>query len=164
MLADLLTELREKGEVIPADVMNDLRSAKTMIQVLKADPTHTENIPRIETYLENVEFQIISAAQERFGTECVERWMKKLEKARRLVSEGEKPAPRFIPGIQRGKRWVRVQVSEETSQRDIKILAEENRLSHKLQEDGYVLVYGDNENIISFIKKLAEKFRSARKL
>jgi hypothetical protein len=35
VLADLLAELQEKGETIPADVINDLRSAKTMIQVLK---------------------------------------------------------------------------------------------------------------------------------
>lgn len=40
--SDLLTELREKGEAIPADVMNDLCFAKTLIQILKADLTHTE--------------------------------------------------------------------------------------------------------------------------
>jgi len=33
----LHAELREKGEMIPADVVNDLRSAKTVIQILKAD-------------------------------------------------------------------------------------------------------------------------------
>jgi len=29
VLADLIVELRKKGEVIPANVMNDLKSAKT---------------------------------------------------------------------------------------------------------------------------------------
>ena len=164
VLGDLLTELRKKGETIPVDVMNDLRSAKTMIQVLKADPTYSENIPRIETYLENVEFQLIFVAQSKFGSEYVEEWMKKLEAARRRVYEGEKVPPRFVPGIPRGKRWVRVQVLEETPQRDIERLAEENKLSHKIQEDGYILVYGKNENIKSFVKKLAERFHSARKL
>ena len=162
-LADLLTELRKKGETIPADVMNDLRSAKTMIQILKADPTHTENIPRIETYLENVEFHLISAAQEKFGSEYVERWMKKLEEARRKVYEMEEAAPRFVPGIPRGKRWVRVQISHDTPQRSIERLAKENKLSHKMQKDGYMLVYGERESIKSFVKKLAEKFRNARK-
>lgn len=162
VLADLLTELRKTGETIPPHVMNDLRSAKTMIQILKADPRHTENIPRIETYLENVEFHLISAAQEKFGTESVERWMKKLEEARSRVYE-EEEAPRFVPGIPRGERWVRVQTSEETPQRDIEELAEENRLSYKMQEDGYILVYGKNENIKSFVKRLAKKFRGAGK-
>lgn len=164
VLADLLTELRNKGEVVPADVMNDLRSAKTMIQILKADSTHVENIPRIEIYLENVEFCLISAAQERFGSEYVERWMKKIEEARRRVPKGEKAAHRFIPGIPRGERWVRVQVSEETSQRDIEVLAEEKKLSYKMQEGSYVLVYGKNANVKAFVKKLAEKFRSAREV
>ena len=164
VLADLLTELRKTGETIPAYVMNDLRSAKTMIQILKADPTHTENIQRIETYLGNVEFHLISAAQDKLGSESVERWMKKLEEARKRVYEKEEAVPRFVPGIPRGKRWVRVQASEETPQRDIEILAEENRLSYKMQEDGYALIYGNSENIKSFVKKLAEKFRNARKL
>jgi hypothetical protein len=164
VLSDLLTELRKKGETIPADVVNDLRSAKTMIQVLKADLTHIENIPRIETYLENVEFHLISTAQDKLGVESVERWMKKLEEARRRVYQEEKATPRFVPGIPRDKRWVRVQVTEDTPRKDIERLAEENRLSSKMQEDGYVLVYGKNENIKSFLKKMAERFRSARKL
>jgi hypothetical protein len=161
-LSDLLTELRQKGEVIPPDVIDDLRSAKTMIHVLKADPRHTENIPRVETYLENVEFQLISAAQERFGTEYVELWMKKLEEARR-VTEGKETASRFVPGVPRGKHWVRVQVSEETPESHIEKLAEENRLSFEMRDDGYVLVWGKNANVKSFVKRLAEKLRSARK-
>jgi len=48
VLADLFTDLKAKGETIPAHIMEDLRSAKTMIHVLEADPTHIENIPRIE--------------------------------------------------------------------------------------------------------------------
>jgi len=163
VLADLLTELRKKGEAIPTDLMYDLRSAKTMIQILKADPTHIENIPRIETYLENVEFCLTSVAEEKFGTEYVEQWMKKLEGARRRVPEKEKAPPRFVPGIPKGKRWVRVQVSEKTPQRYIERLAEQNRLSYKMQEDQYVLIYGGNANVKAFVKKLAEKFRNARK-
>ena len=164
VLADLLTEVRKKGEAIPAGVMKDLHSAKTMIHILKADPTHIENIPRIETYLENVEFCLISTAQERFGTEYAEQWMKKLDEARKSVPEREETAPRFVPGIPRGKRWVRVQVSEDTPQKDIELLAEENGLSSKMQDDGYMLVYGKKKNVKSFVKKLAEKVRSLRKL
>jgi hypothetical protein len=162
VLADLLAELRKKGAAIPADVMDDLRSAKTMIQILKADPMHTENIPRIETYLENVESHLITMSQERFGTEYVTLWMKRLEEARR-VSEGRATATRFVPGVPRGKDWVRVEISEEAPQSDIEKFADENGLSSKTQDDRYVLVYGKNANIKSFVKKLAERLRSARK-
>ena len=104
VLADLLTELRKKGEKIPTDVMNDLRSAKTMIQILKADPTHIENIPRIETYLRNVESYAILMAQEKLGTGFVEQWLRKLEKARKTkIEEKEEVTPRFVPGLPRIK-------------------------------------------------------------
>ncbi|TET20662.1 DUF2096 domain-containing protein [Candidatus Bathyarchaeota archaeon] len=156
VLADLITELRKKGAVIPASVMNDLRSAKTMIQIFKADPSHIKNIPRIETYLENVEFYLISMAQEKFGSEFVEHWMGKLGVARKRISGEEevKVVSRFVSGLPRGKCWVRVQVSEDTPQEDIENLAEENGLLHKMQENGFVLVYGDDESVKSFIKRL----------
>ena len=165
VLADLITELRKKGEVIPASVMDDLRSAKTMIQIFKADPSHAENIPRIETYLENVEFCLISMAQEKFGSEFVEHWMGKLGMTRKRISGEEevKVVSRFVSGLPRGKCWVRVQVSEDTPQENIEKLAEKNGLLHKMQENGFVLVYGDDESIRSFVKRLRLQQDSLRR-
>jgi len=164
VLADLLTELRKKSEKIPPNVMNDLRSAKTMIQILKADPTHIENIPRIETYLRNVESYAIFMAQEKLGTEIVEQWLRKLEKAKKIKIEGKKEvAPRFVPGLPRDKNWVRVQISEDTPRKDVESLVKENKLSCKMQKNGYMLVYGNGESIKSFVKKMAEKFHGTRK-
>ena len=164
VLADLLTELRKKGEKIPTDIMNDLRSAKTMIQILKADPTHIENIPRIETYLRNVESHAIFTAQKKLGTEIVELWLRKLEKAKRIkIEEKEEVSPRFVPGLPRDKKWVRVQISKDTPKEDVERLAKENKLSCKMQKNGYMLVYGNEESIKSLVKKMAEKFRGTRK-
>jgi len=163
VLADLLTELRKKGEKIPPDVMNDLRSAKTMIQILKANQTHLEGIPRIETYLRNVESFAVLVAQEKLGTEFVERWLRKLEKAKKTEIEEEKVTPRFVPGLPRDKNWVRVQISEDTPKEDVETLVKKNKLSCKMQKNGYMLVYGNGESIKSFVKKMAEKFRGTRK-
>jgi len=163
VLENLITELRNKGQLIPANVMNDLHSAKTMIQVFKADTTHVENIPRIETYLESVEAQLISMAQEKVGSKFVAKWMEKLDEARRKVSEEKEEGARFVPGLPRDKHWVRVQISEDTPRKEIEKLAEENNLSHKMQKDGYMLVYGDDENIKAFVKKMAAKFHRTRK-
>ena len=163
VLADLLTELRKKGEKIPPDVMNDLRSAKTMIQILKANQTRLEGIPRIETYLRNVESFAVLVAQEKLGTEFVERWLRKLEKAKKTEIEEEKVTPRFVPGLPRDKNWVRVQISEDTPKEDVETLVKKNKLSCKMQKNGYMLVYGNGESIKSFVKKMAEKFRGTRK-
>jgi len=165
VLADLFTELRKKGEKIPTNVINDLRSAKTMIEILKADPTHIENIPRVETYMGNVESHLIFVAQEKFGSEFVEQWMKRLEEARKVVKVRKRveAGQRFVPGIPPGKHWVRIQISEDAPREDVERLVKENKLSCKMQKNGYMLVYGNSESIKSFVKRMAEKFRGTRK-
>lgn len=163
VLADLVTELRRRDEAIPPEIMEDLRSAKTMIQILKADPARTETLTRIETYLEKVESRLFHIAQEKIGPEHAEQWMQKLAKARRKIHEEVTLPPRFVPGLPRDKHWVRIHVSEDTPREDIEKLAEERGLSYRMQENGYLLVYGDEKGIKSFIKKMAEKFRGARK-
>ncbi|MBT8171645.1 DUF2096 family protein, partial [Candidatus Bathyarchaeota archaeon] len=55
ILSNFLTELKKNGKKIPTNVVKDLRSAKTIIQVRKVDPTHRETISRIDKYLRNVE-------------------------------------------------------------------------------------------------------------
>jgi len=159
-LADLITEFRRKGESIPSNVMEDLRAAKTMIQVLKADPTRMENVPSIEMYLGNVESYLIFEAQKKFGSEFVEEWLQKIKEAREIKAVGEKPAlsSKFVSGLPKGQRWVRIQVSKETPEGAIKRLAEETGLSFKAQKDGYLLVYGDDDKLKLFVKKAAEKF------
>jgi len=160
-LADLITEFRRRGESVPSNVMEDLRAAKTMIQVLRADPTRTENVPSIELYLANVESHLIFEAQKKFGSEFAEEWMKKIKEARETKAAGEKPEPssKFVPGLPRGQKWVRVQVSKETPEKEIKKLAEETGLSFKVQRDGYVLVYGEDERLKLFVKQAGEKLR-----
>jgi len=164
-LADLITEFRKRDETIPPDIMEDLRAAKTMIQVFKADPSHVENVPSIETYLGNVESYLILTGQKRLGSEFVEKWMQRLREAREKVpKEGAtKAVSRFVPGLPRGKRWLRVKISKETPKREIERLAEESGLSCKTQRDGYVLVYGGGEELKSFVKRMSDKLRISKK-
>lgn len=153
VLADLIVELRKKGETIPANVMNDLRSAKTMIQVFKADPKHIENITRIETYLESVESYLFLVAQEKYGAKFVEEWMEKLSQSRRKLEEAE-TVSKFVSGLPRGKHWVRVQISKDTPRKEIERLAKEEKLFCKMQKNGYMLVYGNIKSVKSFVKNL----------
>jgi len=162
VLADLLAELQESGKKIPADVINDLRSAKTMIQVLKADPAHTENISRIDTYLRNVEAYAILTLEKQ-GTENVEEWLKKLKGPKRVENNEKKDADRFVTKVPRDKDWMRIQISEDIPREEMKKRVKEEGLSYRIQKNGYMLVFGNRENIKSLVKKLAEQFRGARK-
>jgi len=163
-LNDLIIEFRKKGETIPSEVMADLRAAKTLMHVLKAGPTKKENVPTIEMYLGNVESHLIFAAQAKFGSEFVNQWMKKLRAAREKpdVKVPAETASKFVPGLPRGQHWVRVQVSQETPKEEIEELVEENGLACKMQDDGYMLVYGEGEKLKRFIKRTAAKLRVAK--
>jgi len=169
ILDDLIVEFRKRGEVIPTNVIEDLRAGKTMIQVLKADPTRAENIPSIEMYLGNVESYLIFTAHQKFGAEFAERWMKKLREARKTIRIAEEertwePASKFVLGVPRDQKWLRVQVSAETPRNEIKKLAAECGLSTRMQTDGYMLVYGDGEKLKLFVHKTGEKFQKRKGL
>ncbi|MDH5450009.1 MAG: DUF2096 domain-containing protein [Candidatus Bathyarchaeota archaeon] len=163
VLAELIKELRKRGETIPANVMKDLRSAKTMIQVFKADTAHIENIPQIEKYLGSAESYLFLMVEEKYGRELFEEWMEKLSLARRKVEERKETVSKFVPGLPRGKHWLRIQISKQTPRKEIERLVKEEKLSCKIQKNGYMLVYGNIESIKSFVKMLAEKSRETKK-
>ena len=162
VLADLLMELQKKGEKIPTDIMNDLRSAKTIIHILNADPTHFENVSRIDTYLRNVESHIILTA-EKLGIEDMEEWLKKIKypkPVKKPQDEQEKPS-RFISGIPREVNWVRIKILENTPLEKVKKLVKSNGLSYKKHKKDYIIVYGTKNNMKSFMRMMTKQFHSS---
>jgi hypothetical protein len=154
-LDNLVAEFRMRGATITSHVMEDLRAAKTLIKILKTDSKRVENIPTIGAYLDNVESYLIIEAHTKFGVEFADEWMEKLKKARKVVTEEKafESSSKFVHGLPRGKHWIRFQVSEETPQKYLEALADKCGLSYKMQDDGYILVYGDNEKLRWFIEK-----------
>jgi len=160
VLEDLLAELQGRGEAIPSEIIGDLRSAKTLIQILKADPTHTEYLPEIEAYLGSVEAYIVFKMKEKIGPQYADECIRKIGEARRRVpKEEEAQALRFVPGLPRDRPWIRIQVSKETPRGEIEKLAEEKGLEYKMQDNGYIIIYGDGEKIKALVKKLAERLK-----
>ena len=166
VLADLIAEFRKRGETIPPEIMEDLRSARSLIQVLHANPHHSGDTTQIEVYLNNVEFYLMPRAHEKFGQAFADQWMKKLEKARMgAIEEGiaGSTAYKFLPGMPRDIPWLRIRISDGVPQDTVETLARESGLSYASQEKDYLLVYGGKEELQSFVKKMAIKFRGARK-
>jgi hypothetical protein len=163
-LETLIAEFRKRQIAIPPEVMTSLRSAKTMIKVYNADPSRRESIPDIENYLLNVESNLINIAREKLGQTFMEQWLEKLEKARKEKNkEAKASTSRFIPRLPRDGHWIRVLPSEGILRENVEELAGELGLSCKMQEDGYLLVYGSKEKLRDFVKKMAEKCRGTRK-
>lgn len=158
VLEEMITDLRKRGASTPANVVNDLKSAKTLINVLRADPSRFETSQKIEEYLNNVESYLISEGQ-KFGDKYIEEWLKKLEEANRKIDE-EESVSRFVPGLPREQCWVRVKPSDEMPLDVLKALAEELNLSLEVQSDGCLLIYGGDENVKDFVKKMATRYGS----
>lgn len=157
ILEEMITDFRKKGVPVPAEVMNDLKSANTMIKILKADPSCGETSQKIEEYLGSVESYLISEGQKIFGAEYVEEWLKRLEEASRKTTEEEKETT-FIPSLPKEQKWIRVKPSAELPLEKLKLTAKKSQLSFKVQDDNYLLVYGEDERIKEFVKKMATKY------
>jgi hypothetical protein len=158
VLEEMLIDIRRRGIQIPTNVFNDLKYARTLINVLKADPSKLDTGQKIEECLNGVESYLISEGQ-KFGDKYVEEWIRKLEDAYRRMDEDE-IFSRFVPGLPREQRWIRVKLSDEIPVEKLKALAEELKLSSEVQMGGYLLVYGEEEHIKQFVKKMATLYGS----
>jgi hypothetical protein len=162
ILADLLKELQKKGEDIPPEILEDLRSTKVMIQILKMDSTHIDTMIRIERYLRKIESYVILTS-ERLGKEISEMWLRKL-KDQPIVERMEKPKKesKFITGIPRNTKYIRIRISDDVTIDEVLKTANENNLTLRNRKNGFIIVYGDKEKIKSFVKKMAKKFHSTK--
>ena len=75
VLEDMMLELRKKSVAIPSNVINDLRSAKLMIEISEAEGCGGEDSQKVEEYLRNIESNVITEAQKVLSSETVDQWL-----------------------------------------------------------------------------------------
>ncbi|MEM2118810.1 MAG: DUF2096 family protein [Candidatus Bathyarchaeia archaeon] len=157
VLEKMVADFRKKGKSVPSEVMVDLKSARTLIRVAEAGASHAETYPQIEGYLANVEAYLVSEGERSFGKEYVDEWLKRLNEASRMIEAetGEKP---FVSGVPREEKWVRITPSTEMSIEKLKALASATGLSCQIQEGGSLVVYGKDEDVKAFVKKMTTEY------
>jgi len=158
ILEEIVADFRKRGREIPLEVMNDLKSARTMIRILSTGSNREDTVQKIEEYIRSLESYLVSEGQKQFGPEYVDEKLKRLSEARGKTSEEEVEEARFVFGVPREQKWVRARPTAELSLEKLKLLAEESRLSHKIQNDGTLLVHGKDEDIKAFVKKMTTKY------
>lgn len=162
ILADVITDLRGSGEDVPPNITSDLRSAKTMIEIIKADRSRPENISRLEEYLSSVEAYVLSAAKDKFGEKYVNDVLRRICEVE--VEEAyQESQMRFRPGLPKEEKWIRVQITDEAPLEVIRSIADECSLKCRVEEDGYVLVYGGDEEIKCFVRRMAGVIRESKR-
>jgi hypothetical protein len=166
VLEILMLVLQKKSKKIPVEVLRDLKSAKTLINVSKAESeTRAETIMKIETYLSNVETYLLILAEE-LGKEFADEYLKKIHMTRIEIREDlEKKSfqkdtetkSRFISGIRRDEHWIRIKIDEDIKREFVEEVAEELDLNFRMQNDGFLLVHGDQGKIKRLVRKIADE-------
>jgi hypothetical protein len=158
LLEAMMLELKKSGVTIPAKVIEDLRSAKSMIQLTYAEGSHGDALQKAEEYLANVEAYVVTEGQTVFGPEKVDEWLGQLEMANAEVCGEMAVCNKFVMGIPRDQKWVRIEPMGELTAEKVQALAGVHYMQVKVQADNRLVVYGSAENLRAFLKMMtAEK-------
>jgi hypothetical protein len=68
---------------------------------------------------------------------------------------------KFVVGIPKGSHWFRVQNEYLQNIGDYNRLLEKYKLETRPQDDDFVLIYGDKEKSVEFLKELGELTKEA---
>lgn len=155
LLEDMMLELKKSGVTIPSKVVEDLRSAKSMIQLTNTEGgSHGDALQKAEEYLANVEAYVMTEGQQVFGSEKVDGWLLRLEEANAKACMDEVVCCKFVTGVPRDQKWVRVEPMGDLTAEKVQKLAVEHALQVKTQADGRLVVYGSAENLKAFLKAM----------
>ncbi|MGA2386605.1 MAG: DUF2096 family protein [Candidatus Bathyarchaeia archaeon] len=165
VLEDLMIELRKKGFETPSNVISDFRSAKLMIKIGEAGEGSGDATMKLETILASVESDLITEAQNVLAEKEVDLWLKRLDEASlptcEMRAESEKG---FITGVPRDQKWIRIEPIPNLPAEKLTQIAKENSLSVNKQKDGRLVVYGQQEGLKAFLKKMTEEAQPKTKV
>jgi hypothetical protein len=158
VLEDLMLELRKKGFETPSNVISELRSAKNMIKISQAGESPGDATMKLEEILGSVESDLVTEAQNVMVQEEVDEWLKRLDEASlptceiKAVSEST-----LVVGVPKDQRWIRIVPMPNLSAMKLQQIAKDHRLSVNQEKDGRLVVYGQQEGIKAFLKKMTEE-------
>ena len=155
VLEEMLIDLEKKNIVIPENILSDLRSAKSMIKLHCTSAKGAgDALQKAEELSANVEAYLAEEAQKIFGSKHVDAWLRRLEEANAQVCEESIIENKFVTGVPRDQKWVRVEPIKALPAARIVQIAEEQSLQVKTEADGRLVVYGQPEGIKAFVKKM----------
>jgi hypothetical protein len=158
ILEDMTLKLRRKGVEIPANIINDLRSAKSMLEISTAEKGSGDFLAKIQECTDNVEAFLTAQVEKTFGVKAADDFLKQLEDSSCPTCQTGQPTRKtenkFVSGVPRDQKWIRVEPIDGLSDEKLRQMAQEQNLSVSPQEDGKLVVYGKPEDIKAFVKKM----------
>ncbi|MDQ1279560.1 MAG: hypothetical protein QG670_822 [Thermoproteota archaeon] len=164
MLDVLITEFKRRGGAVPQELIEELRTSKSMISILDADPSSIDTITEVEILLGKIESTLLYLAEADFGKEYANEYSKRIIDARAGFSDQDNIfSPRFVTGIPRGMDWIRFKTDDNMNRTEVEELAHNFGLLSRQQDNDSVIIYGDKEKIREFIQRVAEKIGKTKK-
>lgn len=160
LLEDMMLALKKAGVEIPTKILEDLRTAKSMIKLSCTEGSHGHAIQKAEELHANVEAYLVTEAQKVFGSDRVDEWLMQLEEANAVACE-EPEENVFVTGVPRDQKWVRVEPHNDFTAERIEQMAKEHNLQIKHQVDGKLLLHGQLGEIKDLIKKMTAAAKAA---
>ncbi|MCW4046142.1 MAG: DUF2096 domain-containing protein [Candidatus Bathyarchaeota archaeon] len=162
ILEEIIIEFRKQGLSVPPKVLTDLKSARVLMTVEATQQKGTGDASmKIDEYLSSVEAYLITEAQKKFPPEKIDEWLRRLDAASYdtcgVCVPKEKDESKFITGVPRDQKWIRVEPLSSLPAEKLKQLAAETNLSVREEKDGHLTVYGNEEDIKRFVKKMTEQ-------
>lgn len=160
LLEEMMLKLKKSGTDIPPKVVEDLRTAKILIELSCTEGSHGDASCKSEEYLANVEAYLVSEGEKAFGAEKVDKWLRKLEGVNVVCCQKTGPKKvenNFVTGVPRDQNWVRVEPIGEWTKEKIYQIAKAQSLQIMSQKDGKLVVYGQQESLKAFVKKMAQE-------
>jgi hypothetical protein len=99
----------------------------------------------------------VTEGQNLLDSEKVDLWLRRLEEANAEVCEDSVTENKFVTGVPRDQKWVRVEPVNSLSVERMGQIACALKLEIKPQKDGKLVVYGQQDDIKEFIKKMTKE-------
>jgi hypothetical protein len=164
VLEALLLALRKNGVQVSSEVIEDLRAARSMIDLSYREDASETAAAKAEMYTANVEACLISQAQEVFEPAIVDEWLARLKEAslqqaadKNEVSEDNTSGGRFVFGVPRDQKWLRIETDSSLSEEYVLKSAEKWCLTVNKQADGRLMVSGTIDDVKAFVKQITVK-------
>jgi hypothetical protein len=89
-----------------------------------------------------------------FGAAKVDAWLRRLEEASGQVCEEPAVSDKFVAGVPRSQRYVRIEPKGDLTKEKVDALAKAQGMQVKVQSDGKLVVYGSPDDLKAFLKQV----------
>jgi hypothetical protein len=158
-LDEMIADFRRRGTNVTSEIVSTMKTAKSIIEMVRDNAECRENLQKIEQYLNTVQIYLVSEGEKRFGQKYSDEWLSHIDKASRKVPDQEEEKKRFVPGLPRQQSWIRIAPSAELPLQRLETLAREHGLSYTEQAKSIVLICGTKQNVKDFVKEIATEHK-----